>query len=126
MAAKSGVGIEIREERGPVTSDVTATGEMLGLDPFQIGNEGVAVLGEAPTTAETVVVELRDRPTVKSAAPFGKPIAVHLGRVQIDAGFCNCHPRARQGTSPAALLSQLDPYHRQSNNTSVCKIVYER
>ena len=42
---------------GRLKVQVKGAGEMLGLDPFQIANEGVAVLGVAPTAAE--VVELR-------------------------------------------------------------------
>ena len=66
--SESGVGIEVREERVPVTSDVKGTGEMLGLDPFQIANEGVAVLGVAPTAAEDVLAALREHPKGTTAA----------------------------------------------------------
>lgn len=46
MAAKSGVGIVIREPEVAVTPVVRAAAEMLGLDPFHIANEGKAILGD--------------------------------------------------------------------------------
>lgn len=87
LAEKSGVGVEIREERVPVTSDVKGAGEMLGLDPFQIANEGVAVLGVAPTAAQEVLAALRDHPKGEHAAAIGKAIDDHRGRVVLDTGI---------------------------------------
>jgi hydrogenase expression/formation protein HypE len=87
IAEKSGVGIEIREERVPVTSDVKGAGEMLGLDPFQIANEGVAVLAVAPKSAENVLDELREHPKGENAAAIGKGIDDHHGRVVLDTGI---------------------------------------
>jgi hydrogenase expression/formation protein HypE len=93
MADKSDVGIEIREERVPVTSDVKGTGEMLGLDPFQIANEGVAVLGVAPRAAEDVLGALREHSKGENAAAIGKAIDDHHGRVILDTGLGNRYLR---------------------------------
>ncbi|WP_306052111.1 hydrogenase expression/formation protein HypE [Natronococcus wangiae] len=93
MAEKSGVGIEIREERVPVTSDVKGAGEMLGLDPFQIANEGVAVLGVAPKAAADVLAALREHPKGRNAAAIGKAIDDHRGRVVLDTGMGNRYLR---------------------------------
>ncbi|MFT4884175.1 MAG: hydrogenase expression/formation protein HypE [Natronomonas sp.] len=87
FADKSDVGIEIREERVPVTSDVKGAGEMLGLDPFQIANEGVAVLAVAPESAEEALAALRDHPKGENAAAIGKAIDDHHGRVVLDTGI---------------------------------------
>jgi len=87
MAEKSGVGIEIKGERVPVTPAVKGTGEMLGLDPLQIANEGVAVVGVAPTAAEDVLAVLRDHPKGRDAAAIGKAIDDHRGRVVLDTGI---------------------------------------
>lgn len=87
IAEKSGVGIEIQEKRVPLTSDVKGTGEMLGLDPLQIANEGVAVLGVAPRAAEDVLAALRGHPKGKHAAAIGKAIDDHHGRVVLDTGI---------------------------------------
>lgn len=93
MAEKSGVGIEVREDRVPVTSDVKGTGEMLGLDPLQIANEGVAVLGVAPEAAEDVLAALHDHPKGGNAAAVGKAIDDHTGRVVLDTGLGNRYLR---------------------------------
>jgi hydrogenase expression/formation protein HypE len=93
MAEKSSVGIEIREERVPVIADVKGTGEMLGLDPFQIANEGVAVLGVAPHAAEDVLAALHNHPKGEDAAAIGKAIDNHHGRVILDTGFGNRYLR---------------------------------
>jgi hydrogenase expression/formation protein HypE len=87
IAGKSDVGIEIREERVPITSDVKGAGEMLGLDPFQIANEGVAVLAVAPESAEKVLADIRDHKKGKKAAAIGKAIDDHHGRVVLDTGI---------------------------------------
>lgn len=93
MATKSGVGIEIREERVPVPSDVKGAGEMLGLDPFQIANEGVAVLGVAPQIAEDVLAAIRNHAKGADAAAIGKAIDDHHGRVILDTGIGNRYLR---------------------------------
>jgi hydrogenase maturation factor len=54
MATKGGVGIELRQDRIPVPSDVKGASEMLGLNPLQIANEGIALLGVRPTAAADV------------------------------------------------------------------------
>lgn len=93
LADKSGVGIEIREKRVPVTADVKGAGEMLGLDPFQIANEGIAVLGVDPIAAEDVLAALRDHPKGANAAAVGKAINDHHGRVILDTGIGNRYLR---------------------------------
>lgn len=93
MAAKSGVGIEIREDRVPVKPAVKAAGELLGIDPFQIANEGVVVLAVAPQTAEPVLAAIRDHPKGGDAAAVGKAIDNHHGRVLLDTGFGNRYLR---------------------------------
>jgi hydrogenase expression/formation protein HypE len=87
FATKSDVGIEVREERVPVESDVKGAGEMLGLDPFQIANEGVAVLAVAPESAEAVLAALNGHPKGENAAAIGKVIDDHRGRVVLDTGI---------------------------------------
>ena len=93
MARKSEVGIEITDERVPVTEDVTGAGELLGLDPYQIANEGVAIIGVEPTAAEDVLEALRDHPKGANAAAIGKAIDDHHGRVVLDTGIGNRYLR---------------------------------
>jgi len=93
MARKSDVGIEISDERVPVTDDVTGAGELLGLDPYQIANEGVAIMGVEPTAAERVLAALRDHPKGENAAAIGKAIGDYRGRVVLDTGIGNRYMR---------------------------------
>lgn len=87
IARKSDVGIELREERIPVSSDVKGTGEMLGLDPLQIANEGIALVGVAPTAAAKALEVLRAHPKGDHAAAIGKAIDDHTGHVIVDTGI---------------------------------------
>jgi hydrogenase expression/formation protein HypE len=87
MAEKSGVGIVIHEPRVPVSRTVRAAAEMLGLDPFQIANEGKAILGVRPDAAERVLAALRAHPLGGAAELVGECIADHVGRVILDTGI---------------------------------------
>ncbi len=48
MAAKSGVGILLDEAAVPVTPEVRAAAELLGIEPLHVANEGKAVIGVRP------------------------------------------------------------------------------
>jgi hydrogenase expression/formation protein HypE len=87
MAEKSGVGIVIHEPAVPVSPVVRAAAEMLGLDPFQIANEGKAVLGVAPEAADAVLAALRAHPLGADAAIVGECNAERVGRVILDTGL---------------------------------------
>jgi hydrogenase expression/formation protein HypE len=87
MAEKSGVGIVVHEPAVPVTGTVRAAAEMLGLDPFQIANEGKAVLGVRPEAAEAVLAAIRAHPLGAAAALMGEAIPDHVGRVILDTGL---------------------------------------
>lgn len=100
MAMKSGVGIELREDRIPVPSDVKGASEMLGLNPLQIANEGIALLGVAPTAAEDVLTALRSHPDGEEAAAIGKAIDNEHGRVLLDTGLGTRYLR-EPATEPA-------------------------
>lgn len=100
MATKSGVGIELRQDRIPVPSDVKGASEMLGLNPLQIANEGIALLGVAPTAAEDVLAALRSHPDGEDAAAIGKAIDDEHGRVLLDTGLGRRYLR-EPATEPA-------------------------
>lgn len=87
MAEKSAVGIVIHETRVPVSRTVRAAAEMLGLDPFQIANEGKAMLGVRPDAAERVLAALRAHPRGAVAELVGECIEDHAGRVILDTGI---------------------------------------
>jgi len=100
MATKSGVGIELRQDRIPVPTDVKGASEMLGLNPLQIANEGIALLGVDPTVAEDVLDALRSHPDGQDAAAIGKAIDDEHGRVLLDTGLGTRYLR-EPATEPA-------------------------
>ena len=89
LAAKSGVGILIDEASVPIRDEVRAVGELLGIDPLQVANEGKAVLGVRPGLADAVLAALRGHPRGRDAAIVGTCIAESPGRVILDTGFGN-------------------------------------
>jgi hydrogenase expression/formation protein HypE len=87
MAEKSRVGILLEEPAVPVTSAVRAAGDLLGIDPLHVANEGKAVLGVRPEMAERVLEALRAHPLGRDAAIVGTCIAERPGSVILDTGF---------------------------------------
>ncbi len=86
MAQKSGVGIVLEELRVPVSPVVRSAGELLGIDPLHIANEGKAVLGVRPEAAERVLAALRAHPQGREAEIVGTCIDGHAGSVILDTG----------------------------------------
>jgi len=87
MAEKSGVEIVIEEPAVPVHPVVRSAAEMLGLDPFHIANEGKALIGVRPASAERVLAALRAHPRGSEAAIIGTVSDAHAGRVVLDTGL---------------------------------------
>ena len=87
MAEKSGVGIVLEELEVPVSPVVRAAGELLGIDPLHIANEGKAVLGVRPESVERVIEALHRHPLGREAAIVGTCIPDHQGSVILDTGF---------------------------------------
>jgi hydrogenase expression/formation protein HypE len=87
MAGKSGVGIVLDEGAVPVSDPVRAAGELLGIDPLHVANEGKAVLAVRPGAADALLEALRAHPLGRRAAVVGTAVAEHAGRVVLDTGF---------------------------------------
>jgi hydrogenase expression/formation protein HypE len=87
MAAKSGVGVVIEELAVPVRAAVRSAGELLGIDPLQVANEGKALIGVRPEAAEAVLAALRAHPLGRQAAFVGWATAERAGSVVLDTGF---------------------------------------
>jgi len=81
LAAQSKVGIRIEEDRVPVREEVLAAGEMLGLDPLYIANEGKLVAIVPPEDAGGILEAVRANKYGKEAAIIGEVTAEHPGRV---------------------------------------------
>jgi hydrogenase expression/formation protein HypE len=87
MAEKGGVGILVEEQKVPVSPEVRAAGEVLGIDPFHVANEGKAVIGVRPGAADRVLAALRAHPLGRRAEVVGRAIAERKGSVILDTGL---------------------------------------
>ncbi len=81
IAAQSGVGITIEEERIPIRQEVRAACELLGFDPLHIANEGKLVCILAAPDAEVVVERIQNSRYGARAAIIGAVSEKHPGRV---------------------------------------------
>ncbi len=86
MSAKSGLVIVLDETALPMTDEARAAGELLGIDPLNVANEGKAVIGVRPDMAGAVLDALRSHPLGRRAAIIGSAVD---GRpaVVVDTGF---------------------------------------
>jgi hydrogenase expression/formation protein HypE len=87
MAQKGKVGVVLHEPSVPVRPEVRAAGEVLGIDPLVVANEGKAVLGVRPGAADRVLQALRGHPLGRDAAVVGTAIAERPGQVILDTGL---------------------------------------
>lgn len=72
MASKARVTIVLDETAIPVSDEARAAGELLGIDPLHVANEGKAVIGVREGAAETVLSILRAHPLGRNAAIVGR------------------------------------------------------
>lgn len=72
FSEKSKVGILIWEDKIPIKNDVRVACEMLGLDPFEVGNEGKIIIGVVRETADEVAELLRTTEEGKDAEVIGE------------------------------------------------------
>lgn len=75
MAAKAGVTIVLDETAIPVSDEARAVGELLGIDPLHVANEGKAVIGVRANVADAVLAAIRAHPLGREAALIGQVIA---------------------------------------------------
>jgi len=87
LAGKSGVGILLEEGAIPVHDEVRAASELLGIDPLHVANEGKAVIGVRPESADKVLAAIREHPLGREAAIAGTCLPDWKGKVILDTGF---------------------------------------
>jgi hydrogenase expression/formation protein HypE len=87
LAAKGKVGIVLEEQKVPVRDAVRAAGDVLGIDPLLVANEGKAIIGVRARSAEKVLAALRAHPLGRDAAIFAHAIAERPGSVILDTGL---------------------------------------
>ncbi len=87
MAAKARVGVVLQEDALPVNPEVRAAGEILGIDPLVVANEGKVVMGVRPAAAERVLAAVRAHPLGRRAALVGTAVAERPGNLILDTGI---------------------------------------
>jgi hydrogenase expression/formation protein HypE len=81
IALAAEVGIVIAEERVPMLPAVVGAGEILGIDPLYVANEGKLVAFVEPSHADAVLEVMRGLPEGKDAAIIGEVRDEPPGRV---------------------------------------------
>ncbi len=81
LARKAKVGITVYESKIPMREEVCGLGELLGINPLEVANEGKAVIGVAPEKAEAVLEALRSHPLGRNAAIIGEATLDFPGKV---------------------------------------------
>ncbi len=55
ISNKSGLGLLIEEDKIPLKEPVIAVSEMLGIDPYEVANEGKVIMGVDDNLAEETI-----------------------------------------------------------------------
>lgn len=83
LAESSGVSVELDEPALPVSRQVAAACEILGLDPLHVANEGCLIAMVAPGSADRVLAAMRRRPEGVGACAVGRVGDGPAGRVTV-------------------------------------------
>ena len=84
IAANSGLSIEMREEDLPVTAEVRAACEILGLEPLYLANEGKCLVVTSEEATPKVLEIMRSCKEGEKAQVIGKVVEGKPGRVVIN------------------------------------------
>ena len=72
LASKSGVGMLIEEEKIPLKDAVVAASEMLGIDPYEVANEGKVIMGVEADKADEILAAIKNTKYGKDAQIIGE------------------------------------------------------
>jgi len=87
LARQSGCGMLIAEKDIPVSPQVAAACEFLGLDPLYVANEGKLIAICAAEDAARLLAAMRAHPLGRGAAIIGEAVADRHHFVQMDTSF---------------------------------------
>ena len=101
MVEKSGLGINIYEEKIPISEEVQSLSEALGIDPLTVANEGKVVMAVKKEDGEKALEVLRSHPLGRNAQIIGEVVSDHkmvvmetlVGRRIIDTPMGDPIPR---------------------------------
>ncbi len=81
IAQATGQGIRIEEKKIPLSGQVKAACELLGIDPLYVANEGCAVIVVAENSADKALRLLKRHPLGRKARVVGEVMSKPRGRV---------------------------------------------
>jgi len=84
MAEKSGQGIFLSEEKIPLRDEVRGIASLIGISPYEVANEGKAVLIVEAEKAEDILEEMRAHPLGQKAAVIGEVVRERPGKVVME------------------------------------------
>ncbi|TYC60695.1 hydrogenase expression/formation protein HypE [Rhodobacterales bacterium] len=87
IAREAKVGMDLDEASIPVSPDVAAACELLGLDPLYVANEGKLVCICDADDADRLVTVMRENALAKDAARIGTVVEDATGMVRMRTGF---------------------------------------
>ncbi|GIK37635.1 MAG: hydrogenase expression/formation protein HypE [Chloroflexota bacterium] len=87
IAQRSGVGIQIDENKIPVKPAVRSACELLGMDPIFVANEGKLIAIVPPGSADAVLAAMQGHPLGKQAAVIGRVVEQHPGMLVARTGI---------------------------------------
>jgi len=87
IAVDSQVGIELEEEKIPVSQTVLSGCELMGYDPLNIANEGKFVVVVDGTDAPDLLSFMRNYPLGRNSAIIGRVVEEHRGKVVMETTF---------------------------------------
>jgi hydrogenase expression/formation protein HypE len=83
-AGKNDLGILVHEDKIPLKKEVVAASEMLGLDPYQVANEGKAVMAVSADKADEILKIIKSTELGKDAQIIGEVTKERPGKVIIE------------------------------------------
>ncbi|MBS3735825.1 MAG: hydrogenase expression/formation protein HypE [Candidatus Bipolaricaulota bacterium] len=81
MAQKSNLGLTIKEELVSVREAVSGIAELIGISPYEVANEGKAIITARAETAREIVEGLRGHPLGRNARIIGEINQERPGKV---------------------------------------------
>ena len=87
VAESVNLGIVINELDIPISAQVRAASELIGIDPLYIANEGIALLVVSPLAEKKVLKLLRNNPLGKNARTVGTVTNKFKSRVILRTNF---------------------------------------
>ena len=84
MANKSNVGVLLNDESIPIKQQVQAVSDMLGIDPYEVANEGKVLMGVKKDLADETLEAIKKDKYGKDAAIIGEVIDSENNRVLIE------------------------------------------